>query len=764
MSTPQPDPSVVGVYLRDVQATTINISGVTVQNILPAQRPPLWVNVPRLPPRFVGRDALVDQLVELLQSGSPGVSVHGLPGAGKSALAVVLAHHPELRTHFSDGVLWAGLGPTPDVMSLLAAWGDALGVNVTDKPTPELRSRAVANAIGQQKLLLVIDDAWQIEPAQHLRCGGPNCAHLLTSRDLGLARAFAGDRQAAFVVPELPDKLACDLLRAIAPEAWAADPAQAAQLAATLGGLPLALELVGAFLAAPERSLFAELADAAVTEMAEPAHRLALASVRLGTVDGRAVTLAETIALSLDYLSDAAVTAFYTLGAFAPKPAGFDLAAALAVSQANAAVLATLVARSLVEQAGPETLALHQVVADVARQELPPEAAARHRDHYLARAAAHPEDWQAIEGLYSQVQWAWQREAVEGADGESVLAFVEALRIYQARRGLWQDRLAWCEHALEPARAAGSTEAIAHLLSYIGSVYAALGDEAQALERYNEALPVYRQLLDRKGEAATLNNIGGVYSVLGDKQQALACYNQALPLRREVGDRRGEATTLNSIGRVYAALGDQAEALAHYKQALPLSRQVDDKGGEATALTNIGAVYATMGDPMQALDYFRQALPLMQQVGDKVGEAATLNNIGRAYAAQNDQTQPLDYYNQALLLWREVGDKTGEAATLNSMAAIGQRQGQAERSVELLVQAVRLAREAGAAQDEADYLYNLALAYQALQTREHAVECLTRSIALLEQHQLPRDREGHTPAEHRQLLAELSGPEASPGG
>ena len=71
-----------------------------------------------------------------------------------------------------------------------------------------------------------------------------------------------------------------------------------------------------------------------------------------------------------------------------------------------------------------------------------------------------------------------------------------------------------------------------------------------------------------------------VYSALGEKRKALDYYEQALPLIRQVGDRAGEATTLNNIGGVYAALGDKRKALDYYEQALPLRRQVGDRGGE----------------------------------------------------------------------------------------------------------------------------------------------------------------------------------------
>ena len=52
-----------------------------------------------------------------------------------------------------------------------------------------------------------------------------------------------------------------------------------------------------------------------------------------------------------------------------------------------------------------------------------------------------------------------------------------------------------------------------------------------------------------------------MYDGLGERQRALEYYQQALPILREVGDRAGEATTLNNIGAVYDGLGDRAAAL-----------------------------------------------------------------------------------------------------------------------------------------------------------------------------------------------------------
>src|SRR5204862_3684335 len=87
--------------------------------------------------------------------------------------------------YFSDGVLWAGLGPNPSMPGHLNRWGSLLGVSMRQMATlsgSEAWGSAIRTAIGTRKMLLVIDDAWQLEEALTFRVGGPNCAHLVTTR------------------------------------------------------------------------------------------------------------------------------------------------------------------------------------------------------------------------------------------------------------------------------------------------------------------------------------------------------------------------------------------------------------------------------------------------------------------------------------------------------------------------------------------------------------------------------------------------------
>src|SRR6266508_3877052 len=169
-----------------------------------------------------------------------------------------------------------------------------------------------------------------------------------------------------------------------------------------------------------------------------------------------------------------------------------------------------------------------------------------------------------------------------------------------------------------------------------------LEDRRKSVEKYHEALDLYRRASDRNGEAQTHSSIGEVYYLLGETQKALEKFNEALPLRRAVGDRTGEAYTLNNIGEVYRLLGEMQKALEKYNEALPIFRTVGDRSGEAVMLNNIGLVYRLLGETQKALEKFNEALPIMRAIGDRNGEAVTLTNIGVVYQSLGEMRKALE--------------------------------------------------------------------------------------------------------------------------
>lgn len=132
---------------------------------------------------------------------------------------------------------------------------------------------------------------------------------------------------------------------------------------------------------------------------------------------------------------------------------------------------------------------------------------------------------------------------------QSLTSFAEAIRLSKAS----DDKL---------------TMALAYLSS--GRIYDILNQSTKALDAYNQALPLWRDLRDRSGEARTLNNIGTVYSLLGETAKALEYFNQSLPIIRDLKDPIGEARTLNNIAWVYREQGQLKDALTQINAAIGL--------------------------------------------------------------------------------------------------------------------------------------------------------------------------------------------------
>ncbi len=733
---------------------------------------PLHLGIPSTRPHFVGRDELMDELVARLSAGqATALSAEGLPGVGKTTLAVHLAHDRRIREHFVDGILWASLGPEGDPLRAMGPWLEALDLDPRTLPDLRARSRALRNGLAERKLLIVWDDLWDSpgEPVDvdALRCGGPGCAYLLTTRNTRLARDFAG-AAGSVAVAVLSDEEAYALLHDLAPAACDADPDAAFALAALAGGLPLTVELLGGYLAnAGDNELFADLSQAAMAELRDPRRRLDLARRRLEGVDGREETLRETIHFSLDSLRragrDEAVAAFHALSAFAPKPATFTRDAAEQVAECGGKTLHTLAQRNLLEQEEGE-LSLHQTLHDVAAEELPSEARTRHRDYYLDLVDRDRENVDVIGEIYPQIEWAWEQSPLK-----TKRLLVDALEIYQNRRGLWYERVSWVEYNMAVMNDSDD-RLLADYLHELGSLYSVLWKKEKALICFEQALAIVRDLDDEKNALMLLTSINRVYSHLGRKREALTALQQILPLMRSVGEKGDVAVVLSEIGATYCDLGDKRQGLDHCKQALSIFKETRNQHGQMTALKGIGQAYGDLGYKQQALKnyeqalvlasamgnrfaeagitndigwvhlesgeerralkLFQQALPIFQETGNPTSEARALNNIGLAYFRLEIYQFALTFYKQALSILQKIGDRNMEATTLSNIGSVYSSLNKQRVALGFLKQALLICQEVGDRWQESVTRYNIGVAYQAIGKLKAAEREFSRVVYL----------------------------------
>jgi hypothetical protein len=227
------------------------------------------------------------------------------------------------------------------------------------------------SAIGNRQILLVIDDACTVEDALSLQIGGPQCTYLLTTRQSPIAFTFA-ERQSIVVPPlEIADGLV--LLAQFVSQFVQRDPEGAQSLVQAMSNLPLALTLIGTYLATSTFTAHPWPLRAALAQVHDNHERIRIN--RLTVPGDRWLSLTETTPLSLytaiaicdQQLSPEAHAALCALAVFPPKPQSFSEEAALAMSQQPREILDILGSAGLLENWGSSRYSLHQTIADYAR-------------------------------------------------------------------------------------------------------------------------------------------------------------------------------------------------------------------------------------------------------------------------------------------------------------------------------------------------------------------------------------------------------------
>ncbi|MFI6100882.1 NB-ARC domain-containing protein [Lentzea sp. NPDC051213] len=324
--------------------------------------------VPQSSSHFVGRDADMRELRTRLGASGLQVltAVHGWPGVGKTTVASHLANDRAfIEDVFPDGVLWASVGEVSRIAVELASWARQLRLPDLGPATPvEQLTRELTTALQERRMLVVVDDLWDAAHAVPFLVGGARCATLVTTRLPEIAAALTATRNDnIYRLGILSEEAALELLSLLAPEVVPAYPAESLALVRALECLPLAIWVAGRLLHRDATNDWnvgdlldelaegsALLAERAPLDRAEPDHTIP--------------TVAALLRKSTDHLDEESRLRFAYLGAFAPKPATFELEDMAEVWETTSPkhTVHQLVDRGLLEPVGSGRFHMHAIL------------------------------------------------------------------------------------------------------------------------------------------------------------------------------------------------------------------------------------------------------------------------------------------------------------------------------------------------------------------------------------------------------------------
>jgi DNA-binding SARP family transcriptional activator/tetratricopeptide (TPR) repeat protein len=716
-----------------------------------------------LPPdgaAFTGRQAELDLIMATAVEGARSggvVTIHaigGMPGVGKTALAVHAAHL--LRDQFPGRCLFVDLHahtPGHDPVSphaALAGLLTATGVQARSLPGDlEGRTALWRDTMAGHRTLLVLDNAASSRQVEPLLPGGDGCLVLVTSRR-HLADLPGGP--APLLVETLPPEQAREMFTRLAPRAAAGPQETVAELMDLAGYLPLAISLLA--------RLFARHPSWTLTDLVTET-RASLLS--LAAEDD---TIAAAFEVSYQHLDTASQRYFALLGLHPGSAIEPYAAAALTGTTLAEAtrMLDALHGEGLLTETGYRRYGMHDLLRRYARDRagaLPPpdgeQAAERLLDYYVHTAAraqdllanqtrpgpppAVPAPLAAPILRNADQALAWARaerdnllacldDATDAGAHGRVIALTAALAELLRRDGPWSEAVTRYTTAVGSARRLGDHFGEAGIFSSLGAARRLTGDYQGAVRDLTQALAIYRQLGSALGQANALNGLGALRQLTDDYQGAADDLGCALSLYRRLGDHLGQANTLTDLGRARRETGDYEGAAEFLEQAMAIYRDLDRRLGQANALGQLGTVRRQMGDGQGAVPVLDQALAIYRELGDRRGQANVLTELGGLQQQAGDYKGAARFLEQAMAIYRELGHRLGQANTLLCLGIMRRATGDYQGAAADLEQSLAFWRDVGDRRSEAEVLNETGTLYRLRGQPAEARACHQRALDL----------------------------------
>jgi len=655
---------------------------------------------------LVGRDSFLKDLEsKFTDGGSFALSaLKGLPGVGKTAIAIELAHR--MAEHFQDGILWVGLGRTPDIAARLSDWAIALGIPPKDIANLSLedKGRAIRTKIGKRRMLLIIDDAWKISAALAFKLGGNNCTHLLTTRLPQIALDFAGELGCKPVI-ELSLEEGLILIRKIAPKVVEAEEEEARELVKAVDGLPLALALIGRYLAKEAYNRQLRRIRSALERLKKIEERLQVTEIQ-SPVDHHPslpshipLSLMAVIQISDEGLDKDASDALRALSVFPPKPNDFSEAAILAVCSTSEGTLDKLCDSGLLECNETGRYTLHQTISDYTRMQLIDVVNTEMRmiEFFVNYLEVNKSNYHLLSFDQSNISCALEK-AFSYKNKDFIIRGSNLFFRFLDDRGLYEEAEKYLTSAEEMARHDDNSISTAKILRNLGWLARRKGNTDQTSNYYNEGLILANQSEDPDCISALLQSLGSLEFGRGNYSLASQYYQQGLPLARESQNVERIISLLQDLGSIEEIYGNHSQAENYYQQALELIDQKNDLEQRSFHRGGIGWVAAHNGDYLKAKEYWIDGLKIAEEIDNYSHIAYLKINLGWVADRLGQIVEAEEYFQQAMELAQKYKFRIMASALLMNRGAADLHRGNYAKARQDLNQAMDLARQFGSHQ------------------------------------------------------------------
>jgi predicted ATPase/DNA-binding winged helix-turn-helix (wHTH) protein/Flp pilus assembly protein TadD len=214
----------------------------------------------------------------------------------------------------------------------------------------------------------------------------------------------------------------------------------------------------------------------------------------------------------------------------------------------------------------------------------------------------------------------------------------------------------------------------------LGRTLCDLGRLDEAAAALRESIDMFARMGDRSGEGRARSIFAEVLTQQDCVDEAAAEFDRALRVLRRVGDRWTEGVLFANLSAfLLERRNDPVEAERHANEALTILREVGDHRASVLLLLGFSVALVRMARAEEAVAKLLEAREIARQMGDRTRDGDALSVLGWALFELGRTAEADQALEEALAILREEGDRVNEATALRRQAALRQEQ---ERWVE----------------------------------------------------------------------------------
>ncbi len=669
-------------------------------------------NVPRQNPFFTGRQAILKDIEQSFKTKKKTVltqtkAVHGLGGIGKTQIAVKFAYD---HCESYEAILWVDAENNASLSKSVSDIAKRLELPEKDSQEQELVFQAVQRWLANNKSwLLILDNIEDMELHDDFLPKLYEGDVLITTRrgDIENVSRLEVDKMGEEEgIIFLLNRTSEDKQYQKVDDASSKDVTAAKTIYQEFGGLPVALEQVGAYIKSNRSSLqkYLEMYEAESTEMSYTD----VFKWSLRKTEETCQEAGELIRLCAFLDPDSIPKFIFEDG---KEFLSEDLQKILESRFKWEELISKTCRYSLLKRNNDDqSMSMHRLVQKVIRDDL------GNRKEWLEIAVEvlnsafpNPDDfknWSICEQLLPSVEAGYKEVEKNNLENPEVGNLFNKVGSYLIDRGIFYGEVElYLKTALKIRKICCGEESfdVAMSLQSLAELYKLQGRYKEAEPLCNNSLKFLKNKLgeEHSDVASSLRSLSGLYRLQGRYEDAEPHLKEALRICIKIfGEEHTDvATSLNDLALLYYFTGRYEEAEPLYLKALEIDKKLYGSihFNLAALFHNLALLYKSQKRYEEAEPLYKESIKIKQVYqGEKHPDIAqSFNNLGALYLDVGRYKEAESIFLKVLRIRKEVlGKEHPDVATsINNLAVLYKREGRNEEAKRLYKEVLEMRKK-----------------------------------------------------------------------